>query len=407
SGAAMTANLEVENAPIFLFEDFAIDEVTGNGDGDIDPGEQWDMPVTLYNRGLGANNVTGDLSTSEVRVSIQNGNTSFGTVAAESEATGAPPFRATLQAGAQLDAIPFTLGIHYGLGQLVQVPFLVGVNDPLEMYRWTHENVSTGYGDQWHLSGQRNHTPGGAFAWKCGDTGNDVYANLLDAALVTRPLPLATVDAVRFWHWIDAEDDANFTAWDGGIVEASIDGGAWFQITPDGGYPYTIIANPASPFPGDTPCYSGSHDWSEARFDLTGLNGNSVRLRFRFGSDGYVTYEGWYIDDVVIEGSIAGAEDALASGAALQLSPARPNPASGPLTLSFVQPAGVSAHAALVDATGRRLATWDFPASAATATQRIAWDGRLANGERAASGVYFFRLEAGSARSSQRVLWIR
>jgi hypothetical protein len=30
------------------------------------------------------------------------------------------------------------------------------------------------------------------------------------------------------------------------------------------------------------------------------MRGCFVRLRFRFGSDGYVTYEGWYIDDIVL-----------------------------------------------------------------------------------------------------------
>ena len=237
-----------------------------------------------------------------------------------------------------------------------------------------------------------------------------LYADYLDAALYTHSLPLAGVHAVLFWHWIDAEDQTTNTAWDGGIVEASVDGGAWFQITPDGGYPYRIIANPASPFPAGTPCFSGTFDWSQVRFDLTGLSGDQVQLRFRFGSDGYVTQEGWYIDDVTIEGSLS----AVGTGAApiadrIFLTPPEPNPASDGVTVRFVQPPGEAARISLLDPSGRRLMEWSYPAGSARegASRQLRWDGRLSNGTRAASGAYFIRLEAGAVRRTQRVLVLR
>jgi hypothetical protein len=64
-------------------------------------------------------------------------------------------------------------------------------------------------------------------------------------------------------------------------------------------YSYTIVDNPASPFEPGTPCFSGTHDWQEENFDLSAFS-RAVKIRFRFGSDGYVTAEGWYIDDVTV-----------------------------------------------------------------------------------------------------------
>jgi len=115
---------------------------------------------------------------------------------------------------------------------------------------------------------------------------------------------LAPNSELKFWHWIDAETETDTTAWDGAIIMLSVDNGDWIQISPIDSYPYTIVPNPASPFDPGTPCFSGSSDWDSVLFDLTGYEG-VAQLMFRFGSDGAVTEEGWFIDDVVIGGGYA------------------------------------------------------------------------------------------------------
>jgi hypothetical protein len=87
-------------------------------------------------------------------------------------------------------------------------------------------------------------------------------------------------------------------AWDGGIVEISVDGGDWQLITPVDGYPY-VIRDSENPIPGGTPCFSGFHMWEREEFVLKGFSG-AVRFRFRFASNLEGTWEGWYIDDVVV-----------------------------------------------------------------------------------------------------------
>jgi len=87
--------------------------------------------------------------------------------------------------------------------------------------------------------------------------------------------------------------------------------GMWLQITPTTGYPYSIIDNPASPFMPYTPCYSGQYPWQPARFELGGYSG-VVQIMFRFGSDGAVAEEGWYIDDFIVCNTLSGSLAAVA-----------------------------------------------------------------------------------------------
>jgi bacillopeptidase F len=232
--------------------------------------------------------------------------------------------------------------VDIGAGQLelAALPLKTGFSDAMESGApgWTHTYVTPGYSDQWHLSTQRNHTPGGDTSWKCGSSSGGSYNDYLDAGLKSPTIDLQPNSKLLFWHWIDAEVYSSSVAWDGGIVEISINGGSFQQITPTGGYPYTIYPNPDSPFEGGTPCFSGSFNWQQEEFDLAGYSGNAI-IRFRFGTDGYVTQEGWYIDDVII------AQDAPSAAVAVMMIPQTDPVVIGPGGGSF------TFHMALINTT--------------------------------------------------------
>lgn len=174
---------------------------------------------------------------------------------------------------------------------------------------WAHGVVLPGFNDEWHLSTQRNHTPGGIQSWKCGDTGTGNYGNFLDAGLETEQYYLENASHLSFWHWMEAEASSSYPgyAYDGGLVEISVNGGDWTQVTPIGGYPYLVrVGSNPGPFPAETPIFSGNTGgWEQVVFNLSGISGD-VSFRFRFGSDGSETEEGWYIDDVLIVDSGGG-----------------------------------------------------------------------------------------------------
>ncbi len=122
--------------------------------------------------------------------------------------------------------------------------------------------------------------PYGTNVWATNLTGN--YNSSADEAL-QKQTPVALTGGfmayiLRFHHWYDTE-----TGYDSGWVEISTDGGAtWNKVSP---------------------AYRGhAATWYVEQIDLTPYAGSSVLFRFRFQSDGSVTYPGWYIDSVSIKG---------------------------------------------------------------------------------------------------------
>jgi hypothetical protein len=102
---------------------------------------------------------------------------------------------------------------------------------------------------------------------------------------------------LSFWQWYDIE--ANY---DGGNVKISTNGGAtWTILTPDIGYNGTARSTNAG-IPNEA-CFTGRNNraWQKVTFNLTAYKGQTVMIRWHFGSDGSVTYPGWYVDDVRLE----------------------------------------------------------------------------------------------------------
>jgi hypothetical protein len=294
------------HAPQLRADQLRIDDsVGGNGNGQLDPGESVDLYITALNRGTGAaDDLQAQISSNDPFLSIQTAAAAYPDLPGGNEAENLTPFAISVDAACpdgHVISLPITFTTVRGYNTTDTIFLQVGgFLDDMENGRgdWVHFAVTGGFLDEWHISTQRNHTPDGASAWKCGDRGGGDYSDNVDAGLVTPALYLGGPSKLYFWHWLSAELNSGDYAWDGGIVEITTDQGAtWQQITPEGGYPYKISSNPASPFSANTPCYSGSVNWEQEEFDLSAYSGE-VHIRFRFGTDGNVTREGWYIDDV-------------------------------------------------------------------------------------------------------------
>lgn len=86
---------------------------------------------------------------------------------------------------------------------------------------------------------------------------------------------------------------------------------------------------------------------------------------------------------------------------AIALSRPSPNPARGPIEVTFALPAAGHARLTVLDVQGRTVASlWDGALPAGE--HRIRWDGR-AGGARAPLGLYFLRLDALGERRTQRL----
>jgi hypothetical protein len=110
----------------------------------------------------------------------------------------------------------------------------------------------------------------------------------------------------------DLEEQTTAAAYDAGVLEISINGGAYADIITaggswvTGGYNHTGIntgfSNPLLP---SRACWSGvSSGFVTTTVNLPAAGaGQPVKLRWRMGSDSSVSHTGWRVDNVVISGS--------------------------------------------------------------------------------------------------------
>jgi immune inhibitor A len=108
---------------------------------------------------------------------------------------------------------------------------------------------------------------------------------------------------LSIYTWYDIEPD-----WDYGIVQVSTDGKTWTSLSLDGVTVTAEQAMAANPdiypsIPDQLPGFSGSSSgWTWLNFDLSEFNGKMVWVQFRYMTDWGTTGEGWYINDVVVDG---------------------------------------------------------------------------------------------------------
>jgi hypothetical protein len=307
------------HAPMIAIQSLETDDsVGGNGNGKLDPGEFADVTVTVSNEGSsGATNVSVIMTTDFTHLQVNQGSASLDTLAAYGAGALTPDYQLQLAHACPDPNHAITYleltgdnGLHkYLLYDLS----LGGFFDDMEsgVGNWTHTYAQPGWEDQWHLSTENSSSP--THAWKCGDTGAGSYANHMDAVLVMPEMNLPDQCELHFDHWMEAEISSYYpdSAYDGGIIEISVESGPWTLLIPDGGYNNTIRytaggGNPyTGPFAGGTPCFSGSINWTPVVVDLSGYSG-SLQIRFHFGSDQATAIEGWYVDnvDIVFRGGV-------------------------------------------------------------------------------------------------------
>jgi hypothetical protein len=177
---------------------------------------------------------------------------------------------------------------------------------------WTHTGIThdgRAWLDAWRLSGARIH--GGNAAYATSDSVTGLYSNWSDAVLTSPVIPsLPATSTLQFYHQIVGELSTTYpdSAYDGGFLEISVNGGAFNQFTPTGGYNkiFRWCKNNGNTVPATGPlrghpCYSGTIPaWTQVQADLSAYAGQSVQFRFRFGSDSANVNAGWFIDDVKI-----------------------------------------------------------------------------------------------------------
>lgn len=103
-------------------------------------------------------------------------------------------------------------------------------------------------------------------------------------------------------------------------------------------------------------------------------------------------------------GTVTGVGDAKTRS--FTLAQNHPNPFNPSTTISFELTARAHARLFIYDINGARVSTLidrELPAGA----HRVEWNGTNARGETVASGVYYYRLEAGSASATKQMVLLK
>lgn len=176
-------------------------------------------------------------------------------------------------------------------GQLLPAPKVArmiagSVARSFDISKVFEENFETGASSwtkagSWAIGTPTTGPSGGHSSLNCAGTNlSGYYQNNANDRLIspTIALPVLTHPSdelkINFWEWFSIE-----SGYDHGIVEISTDGGTSWQQLDD---------------------RSGSSGWRQSSIDISAYAGQSVQLGFHFTSDGSVTSQGWFIDDVEV-----------------------------------------------------------------------------------------------------------
>ncbi|MFH1279936.1 MAG: M28 family peptidase [Candidatus Eisenbacteria bacterium] len=198
---------------------------------------------------------------------------------------------------------------------------------------------------------------------------------------------------LRYWLWY-VNDAGSAPGTDYWYVRASDDGGqTWVTLDST---------------------YSSTRPWTLAQHDLSQYIALTNQVRFKFVAsdegDGSIVEAG--VDDVAIVSYQSGistgiGENGPAASARVVLGPNVPNPFNPVTDIRFAVPApGRKVTLKIYDLSGREVRTL-VDAEKLSGERNVTWNGTDNAGHDVASGVYFYRLEAGGEKLAKKLLLVR
>jgi len=176
---------------------------------------------------------------------------------------------------------------------------------------WTIGSGSVG--NTWAVSTARAYSGASSYYGVDVGTTSDQRLHSPEVVLPAGNAPLT----LQFWNWQLMEDRSG-GCYDGGDAEISTDNGVtWTPL------PTTVMLT--DPYDGPTTGLGNLDGWCDdlgaaatvwkrSVADIDAYAGQTVRFRFRLGTDSSVSREGWYVDDVKVQSCVAGSLPLFADG---------------------------------------------------------------------------------------------
>jgi hypothetical protein len=222
-----------------------------------------------------------------------------------------------------------------------------------------------------------------------GDGTNDVDGGTTTLYSAVYNLTGATTAIVKYYRWY-SNNLGGAPGEDTWAVQVRNNGGQWSDVerTTD-----------------------SSNGWVVVRFDLLALYGaNLGNVQFKFIASDLINpslVEAAVDDFELLTGSGSSAVPTEAEAPArFALLGSKPNPAHASTSIAFQIPVSGPVRLNVYDVSGRLVRTLANQSFAAGVHQ-VVWDGADAQGKNAASGVYFYKMQAGSYQATRSLVLSR
>ncbi len=356
-------------------------EATGNGNGVPEPGESFELTLSLKNMGTEeATAISATLSTIDPYIIVDTPAQSFPDIPVGDDMYSSSPYAISIDGGCpDPHNVIFVLDMSANnFAGSDTFTFIVtsaaGFVDDMESGQgdWSH----SGLNDPWHLTTHRSNSP--TLSWYSGNEGSWQYGNEIDASLQSPYFVIAPSTDFRFYQYYRME-----TNYDYGFIEIDNGSGWWTELD---------VINGIHP------------SWSEEVYDLSSYEGQTVRARFRFITDPNTIDEGWYVDDVSIGVPAAKEENKIVSPEETAFLSVLPS--GSRFVISFAIPEKSNVHLSVYDITGRNVHT--VLSGVYNAGKHTAhWNAHNRQGKRVSCGVYFVRLLAGDTVLTEKTIVIQ
>jgi hypothetical protein len=249
-------------------------ELSGNGNGVIEPGETVNYQLSLMNSGTSAlANLQGQLSSTDPNITITGGTASWATLNPNQTGSNSTPFHISVSATSPAPYMaPMSLHLTAtGLDTTLALNATVGasaMSDNVEggVGGWT----TGGTNNPWHISTRRAQSA--THSWFAGnETGN--YGDNINAYLLSPVMILGPGAEISYDQWYATEAGFDF---------------CYFEMNTGTGW--TLVGTNVS---------GSSGAWLHVTRTLNiACAGTAVQFRFRMTSDANTAGEGWYIDNI-------------------------------------------------------------------------------------------------------------
>lgn len=263
---------------------------------------------------------------------------------------------------------------------------------------WTHGGTQ----DEWEL-GMPTYGPTEAHSdGNCWGTDlDDTYENIANCWLKSQSIDLTDLACayLSFWVWNWVQDENQGYVYDP----------LWLDITTDGETFYPLCSHMGGV--NDDPEIPDVGGWAMMVLDLTKYVGETVQIRFRFESDADEVQPGSYIDDVRVYGRASSAtsveiEQFAVPPRSFELSQNYPNPFNSGTTISYHLKEDSRVSLAVYNVKGQRVKVL-LDDIVKSGEHEVIWHGIDDAGSPVASGVYFYKIQAGNENEVRKMLLLR